>query len=116
MGIELGLDPPGQVPVYGPILPVWMLSTCVASAGYGRNRERHFLEPEAYKAVVVPAMKQFDTNRCRRTRNAGCAVKDGIARNTAELIATNIGGDTYPSSGVCEVKFTYLRGAFCPKC
>jgi hypothetical protein len=86
--------------------------TCVASAGYGRNSERHFLEPEAYKAVVVPVLKQLDTNSRRRIQNAGRAAKDGIAHDATELIFTNIGGDIYPSSGVCEGKCECSMGGF----
>ena len=68
-----------------------------------------------YKAVVVPVLKQLDTNNRQRTQNAGCAAKDGIAHDTTKLISTNIGGDIYPSSGVCEVKFKCSLGEFGPK-
>ena len=90
--------------------------TCVASAGYGRKRERHFLEPEVYKAVVVPVLKQLDTNSRRHTKNAGCAAKDDVAHDTIELILTNIGGDIYPGLGVCEVRSRYSLYQFGPKC
>jgi hypothetical protein len=68
-------------------LTLQVLSICVVLAGTGHKRQRHFLEPEAYKAVVVPVVKQLDTNKRWRTKNAGCAAKDGIADNTIELIS-----------------------------
>ena len=81
--------------------------TCVASAGYGRKRERHFLEPETHKAVVVPVLKHLDTINRQHTQNAGCTAKDDVAHDTIELIPTDIGGDIYPGLGVCEVRFRY---------
>ena len=48
--------------------------TCVALAGYGRKRERHFLEPEGLIAVVVPDW----LSRLLASKNAGCADVGGI--------------------------------------
>ena len=58
-----------------------------------------------YKAVVVPVLKQLDTNNRRHTQIAGCAARDDVAHDAIELIPTNIGGDICPGLGVCEVRY-----------
>jgi hypothetical protein len=95
-------------------LAVLIHPTCDASAGYGRNREKPILEPEACKAGVVPALKHSDTNGRQHAENPGCTKMEGSARNMAEWVFTNIGGDIYPSSGSANGKFVYSLGRICP--
>jgi hypothetical protein len=96
-------------------LAVLLHPTCDASAGYGRNREKPFLEPEACKAGVVPVLKHLDTNGRQRAGNPGCTNMEESARNMAEWKFTNIGGDIYPSSGRAKGKLMYSLVGICPE-